>query len=301
MISTDNTTEVFYINNQGGTHSPNLCVEVLEIFHWCLEHDIVISLSWSRKIQYIGRLSVEIGQNSENRMGFGSIGGKFHFQMLSYPNVDFVCDTIQSQTPIVCISSSGQSCLSNRHIINELEFSSCICMSTNNSNTLCTSQDTSVSVQNSSFCSSLASMSMVLRGVTTISISSNSSSALSKTTDTIKRKVSTPKSPITRSSYLGVIKQSIGDKKFSQSVADFVSKSRGTSTQKIYDSKWVLYSSWCHRKKVNPVLAPLTVIADFLIYLLSEKKCQISTIKGCRSMTSNILIIESDLTQSCQN
>ena len=29
-------------NKQGGTHSPNLCIEVWEILHWCLEHDIVI-------------------------------------------------------------------------------------------------------------------------------------------------------------------------------------------------------------------------------------------------------------------
>ena len=34
---------------------------------------------------------------------------------------------------------------------------------------------------------------------------------------------------------------------------------------------------------------PLTVIADFLIYLFSEKKDQISTIKGYRSMISNTL------------
>ena len=46
---------------------------------------------------------------------------------------------------------------------------------------------------------------------------------------------------------------------------------------------------WCHRKKVNPVSDPLTVIADFLIYLFSEKNYQISTIKGYRSMISNIL------------
>ena len=42
MIYTDNTTVVSYINKQGGTHSPNLCVEVWEILNWCLEHDIVI-------------------------------------------------------------------------------------------------------------------------------------------------------------------------------------------------------------------------------------------------------------------
>ena len=97
------------------------------------------------------------------------------------------------------------------------------------------------------------------------------------------------KSPITLVSCFGVTKQSIRDKRFSQRVADFVSKSRRTSTQKVYDAKWVLYSNWCHRKKVNPVTAPLTVIADFLIYLFSEKKYQISTIKSYRTMISNTL------------
>ena len=42
MISTDNTTVVSYINKQGSTHSPNLCVEVWKILNWCLEHDIFI-------------------------------------------------------------------------------------------------------------------------------------------------------------------------------------------------------------------------------------------------------------------
>ena len=245
------------------------------------------SLSYTRQIQYIDSPSLEIRQTSQNRMGFGSINSEFHFPNAQLSQCGFVCDTIQSQTSIVCISSSRQSCLSDRCIVNELELSSCICSSTNNSDTLCTSQDTSISVQNSSYFSSLAPKSVVLRGDTTISISSNSSSTLSKTTDIIKRKVSTFKSIITRSSRLGVIKQSIRDKKFSQNIADFVSKSRRTSTQKVYDSKWVIYSNWCRRKKVNLVSAPLTVIADFLIYLFSEKKYQISTIKGYRSMISN--------------
>ena len=129
---------------------------------------------------------------------------------------------------------------------------------------------------------------MVLRGTTTAYLSSSSSSTFSKTINTSKRKVSTSKPPSSQPSLLGVIKQSIRDRKFSQNFADFVFKSRRTSTQKVYDTKWIVYTRWCHRKKVNPVSAPLTVIADFLIYLLSEKVYQ-SIIKGYRSMISNTL------------
>ena len=68
-----------------------------------------------------------------------------------------------------------------------------------------------------------------------------------------------------------------------------MSKSRRISAQKVYDAKWIVYSRWCHRRKVNLVSAPLTVIADFLIYLFSEKKYQISTVKGYRSVISNTL------------
>ena len=50
-------------------------------------------------------------------------------------------------------------------------------------------------------------------------------------------------------------------------------------------------------------------MADFLINLFSEKKYQINTIKGYRSMISNtlkfkignLMVIKSDLTLSCQN
>ena len=98
MISTDNTTVVSYINKQGGTHSPNLCVEVWEILHWCLEHNIVICSSYSRQIQYIGRRSLEIGQTSQNRMGFGSMGSKFHFPNAQLSQCGFICNTIRSQT-----------------------------------------------------------------------------------------------------------------------------------------------------------------------------------------------------------
>ena len=145
------------------------------------------------------------------------------------------------------------------------------------------------SVQNSSDSPSLATTSLVLRGPTTSCLSSSWSSSCSKPINLSKRKVSASKPPSFQPSRLGVIKPSIRDKKFSNNIADFVSRSRRISTQKVYDAKWIVYTRWCHRRKDNSVSAPLTVIADFLIYRFSEKKYQISTIKGYKSMISNTL------------
>ena len=75
------------------------------------------SLSYPRQIQHIGRLSIEITQATQNRMDFGSVGSKLHLTNAQLPQCGFVCNTIQSQTPIVCISSSGQSCLSDGRIV----------------------------------------------------------------------------------------------------------------------------------------------------------------------------------------
>ena len=108
MISTDNTTVVSYINKQRGICSP-MCSNVgnsplVPGTQYCTQN-----LSYSRKIQYISRPSLEIGQTSQYRMVFGSIGGQFHFSNTQFSQSGFVCNSIQSQTPIVCISSCGHS------------------------------------------------------------------------------------------------------------------------------------------------------------------------------------------------
>ena len=289
MISTDNTTVVSYINKQGGTHSPNLCVEVWKILIWCLEQDSYQSTSHPRQIQHSCRPPLKTRQTYQDRMGSGSNSCEFEIPDAQLPKCGSVCDKIQPQTPIICLSSTRLQSTSDRCPVHGLESSSCICFSSFYSDTCCSRENPTTSVQNSSHSSVLATATVVLRTSSSISVSSDSSATNSKTTDSIQRKICTSKPPNSRPSRLGVIKQSIRDKKFSQNVADFVSRSRRASTQKVYDAKWTIFSNWCHTKKVNPISAPITVIADFLIFLFSEKKCQISTIKGYRSMISNTL------------
>ena len=277
------------IYQQGGTHSPNLCVEVWKILNWCLEQDIVIRVRHiPGKFNILADRLSRLDKPVKTEWALDQTVANSVFQMLNFPNVDLFA-TRFNQTPIICLSSTRLQSTSDRCPVHGLESSSCICFSSFYSDTCCSRENPTTSVQNSSHSSVLATTTVVLRTSSSISVSSDSPATNSKTTDSIQRKICTSKPPNSRPSRLGVIKQSIRDKKFSQNVADFVSRSRRASTQKVYDAKWIIFSNWCHTKKVNPISAPITVIADFLIFLFSEKKCQISTIKGYRSMISNTL------------
>ena len=91
--------------------------------------------SYLRQIQYLSRPSLEIGQTSQYRMVVGSFSGIFHLSNAQISHCGFVRNSIQSQTPIVCISNSRQSSLGGRSIISGLELPAYICISTNNSDT----------------------------------------------------------------------------------------------------------------------------------------------------------------------
>ena len=80
---------VSYINRQGGTHSPNLCIEVWKILNWYLKQDIVvrdrhIPGKFNILADRLSRLDKPINTEwAEWRTTANSI-----FQMLNYPNVD---------------------------------------------------------------------------------------------------------------------------------------------------------------------------------------------------------------------
>ena len=56
-----------------------------------------------------------------------------------------------------------------------------------------------------------------------------------------------------------------------------------------------MFTSWANQRKIDPVKASPNVIADFLIYLFRDKSYQVSTIKGYRSMISNLLKFRSKM------
>ena len=163
------------------------------------------NLSHARQIQHSCRPPLKTRQNYQDRMGSGSNSCEFSIPDAQLPKCGSVCDKIQPQTPIICLSNTRLQSTSDRCPVHGLESSSCICFSSFYSDTCCSRENPTTSVQNSSHSSVLATIAVVLR-TSSISVSPDSSAANSKTTDSIQRKICPSKPPNSRPSCLGVIK-----------------------------------------------------------------------------------------------
>ena len=101
MISTDNTTVVSYINKQGGTHSPNLCIEVWKILHWCLEYNVIFRIR-----HILGKfniLAVRLSRIDKPLMSEWSLDQTVAnriFPMLRFPNVNLFATRFNHKLPL---------------------------------------------------------------------------------------------------------------------------------------------------------------------------------------------------------
>ena len=283
MISTDNTTVVSYINKQGGTHSPNLCVEVWKILNWCLEQDIVIRVRHiPGKFNILADRLSRLDKPIKTEWALDQTVANSVFQMLNFPNVDLFATRFNHRLPLYVSPVQDYKALAidalsmDWNHLHAYAFPPFILIPAVLEKIR---QHQCRIVLIAPFWPQQQWFSELLLLLVSAPIR----------LPLIPRLLTQSKGRFVHQNLPILDLQSIRDKKFSQNVADFVSRSRRASTQKVYDAKWTIFSNWCHTKKVNPISAPITVIADFLIFLFSEKKCQISTIKGYRSMISNTL------------
>ena len=100
MISTDNTKVVSYINKQGGTHSPNLCVEVWEILNFCQEHDIVRVRHIPGKFNILADRLSRLHRPIRTAWALDQSVANSVFQMLKFPNVDLFATRFNHKLPL---------------------------------------------------------------------------------------------------------------------------------------------------------------------------------------------------------
>ena len=173
--------------------------------------------------------------------------------------------------------------------LREIRPSSSSSVSTVSSHSNCDKQNTDIPVQNSIDSSFMARQTMVSRTPRSVGVTTGISASNAKSACSAKRQNSASKSRSSTTSRLGIVKQSLRDKQFSSEVAEYVSKARRESTVKVYDAKWQIFRDWANERKIDPIQATPQIVADFLTFLFSVKKCQVSTIRGYRSTISNTL------------
>ena len=100
---------------------------------------------------------------------------------------------------------------------------------------------------------------------------------------------SSQKSVKPESTYMTPRALAIKEQGFSVPVAARIEAPQRGSTRSVYESKWAIFTKWCHSNKVDFRAPPIKSIADFLLYLFQDRKLQSCTINGYRSAIADKL------------
>ena len=293
LVSTDNTTVVAYIRHQGETHSTELSEEVWNVLSLCFNHNIQLLVKhipgrfntladWMSGVDK--PISTEWSLNQE-------IANKV-FQIMDFPSIDLFATRLNHRLPFYVSPIPDQKALSidalsmdwNR--IHAYAFPPFHLIPAHSS---CDKQNKVIPVQDSIDSTFMARQTMVSRAPKSVGVTTGISASNPKPICSAKRQDSASKPGPSTASGLGIVTQSLRDRQFSSDVAEHVSKARRESTVKVYDAKWQIFRHWADQRKIDPIQATPQIVADFLTFLFSVKKCQVSIIKGYRSTISNTL------------
>ena len=192
LISTDNTTVVAYLNRQGGTHSPDLCMEVWKTLIWCHQNQINLLIKHiPGKFNVLADRLSRITKPISTEWGLNQSVANAVFRMTQFRSVR---NSSKSQTSTVCISDSGPKGTFNRRSHNELESHTRLCVSSFPSHSLSDKQNKNSSVQSGIDGPLLAQQNVVSRTTQSVDIITNNSPDKTKPTRTAPRKVFASKS-----------------------------------------------------------------------------------------------------------
>ena len=107
QLATDNTTALFYVNKQGGTHSPSLLYLVVTLWEWCYFHHVFpiavhISMDNNTLADQLSRLPARTHKWSLNDVVFRQLR-----QWWGTPSIDLFATDANKKCPRFC-SRAGQ-------------------------------------------------------------------------------------------------------------------------------------------------------------------------------------------------
>ena len=241
------------------------------------------SQTHSRGSQRFGRLPQSETVNSSDRMDYSPTHDKRDFQSVGKTSHRLVRNQTEQQATDIRVSSTRSTSRERRRSHVRLDGSGRLCFSAAGSPEYSTQEDSVGALSSNSTSPQLASPLVV--STATVSANRDTNKITSEIGSVNPAPIScgtseTGSLPATR---LETIQRSLRKKGFSERVSSSISRSRRTSTERIYQSHWSCWVDWAERRQVDPSDPLVHQLCDFLLFLTQEKKFTQGTVKSYRS------------------
>ena len=196
------------------------------------------------------------------------------------------CNKIQSQASPVCFSSARSQGSGSRCPGDELVRTSSLLLPSYSSLSTCGQEVNQLSeLQDASCGPSLGNQRVASRSIGTVNKKTNRSSSKRKSLKATSSRGVSSKSKESKPSCL-LAEVSLEKKGFSQEVTSRILSPIRKSSKSVYEAKWNGFCTWCEEHGFSAMHPTVPIIAEFFLFLFSEKKLLPQTIEGYRSALS---------------
>ena len=166
LVRSDNTTVVQYLNRQGGTQSPQLCLLTWDLLQLAIKNNVTVKAA-----HIIGSLNTLADDLSRVK-----ISDSLTAQVLGTPMIDLLCIRSKLQGGTFLLMDSQSKCMGNRCSVCAMAEHECICFPSNTIDSESTTAHEEVPLPADFDCSSVAEETLVHGSASDVGSTSNEAS-----------------------------------------------------------------------------------------------------------------------------
>ena len=253
------------------------------------QSDSVALQTCSRKVEHYSGQFIQGQGDCEHRVVNASRGVKDVVGSVGKTNDGYVCDQGEQQDAFVCIPSSGFTGNRDRRFVHGLDRKVHVHVSSNTNIRQGHGEDGQGTMFSGFDCASMAKAEVVSRTSGNVGGLSYKATGMGDVVEAAKVRDLSQSTRVVPVSRVEIVKQCHRSRGFSPEIAERMAKCQKESSISVYEGKWRVFSGWCDNRNTDPCQANVNDIAQFFLYLHTDRKLAYSTIEGYRTAISHTL------------
>lgn len=241
--------------------------------------------SFSRQAEYNSGCSVKKPLGPQ-RMVLTPHGVQTNFSSARSTQHRFICNPQVCQTSSLLLLEAGPRSISHRFNVNVVDGNPCVCIPTILYDSQGTSKDCQVNMQSFTGSTQMAQTGMVCETSQSVKRGPQNIVCDPQISENSGAGNLSPRSRNVEFDGLAIIRSRMRQAEIPTEAQDIILDSWRSGTAKQYSAKTRLWCSWCSKRGVDPIQAPLGKILQFLTYLVQERGLAHSSVNGYRSAIS---------------